>query len=41
LLCDSTQQEITVFSKDLKRAADSANVGADSNFDLYDFVQIE
>ncbi|KAF1834453.1 transcription elongation factor Spt5 [Decorospora gaudefroyi] len=41
LLCDSTQQEITVFSKDLKRAADSADVGADSNFDLYDFVQID
>jgi transcription elongation factor SPT5 len=41
LLSDSTQQEITVFSKDLKRAADSATVGADSNFDLYDLVQIE
>lgn len=41
LLCDSTQTEITVFSKDLKRAADSANLGADSNFDLYDLVQIE
>lgn len=41
LLCDSTQAEITVFSKDLKRAADSANLGADSNFDLYDLVQIE
>jgi transcription elongation factor SPT5 len=41
LLCDSTQQEITVFSKDLKRAADSATVGAESNFDLYDLVQIE
>jgi transcription elongation factor SPT5 len=41
LLSDSTQTEITVFSKDLKRAADSATVGADSNFDLYDLVQIE
>jgi transcription elongation factor SPT5 len=41
LLSDSTQAEITVFSKDLKRAADSATVGADSNFDLYDLVQIE
>lgn len=41
LLCDSTQEEITVFSKDLKRAADSATLGADSNFDLYDLVQIE
>jgi transcription elongation factor SPT5 len=41
LLCDSTQEEITVFSKDLKRAADSATVGAESNFDLYDVVQIE
>lgn len=41
LLCDSTQQEITVFSKDLKRAADSANLGADSEYELYDLVQIE
>jgi transcription elongation factor SPT5 len=41
LLSDSTQAEITVFSKDLKRAADSATVGLDSNFDLYDLVQIE
>jgi transcription elongation factor SPT5 len=41
LLSDSTQAEITVFSKDLKRAADSATVGADSSFDLYDLVQIE
>lgn len=41
LLCDSTQQEITVFSKDLKRAADSATVGADASFELYDLVQIE
>jgi transcription elongation factor SPT5 len=41
LLCDSTQQEITVFSKDLKRAADSATLGGDSNFELYDLVQIE
>ena len=41
LLSDSTQTEITVFSKDLKRAADSAMLGADSNFDLYDLIQIE
>lgn len=41
LLCDSTQAEITVFSKDLKRAADSANIGNDSNFELYDLVQID
>lgn len=41
LLCDSTQEEITVFSKDLKRAADSATLGQDSAFDLYDLVQIE
>jgi transcription elongation factor SPT5 len=41
LLCDSTQVEITVFSKDLKRAADSANLGVDSEFDLYDLVNIE
>ncbi|KAF2021777.1 transcription elongation factor Spt5 [Aaosphaeria arxii CBS 175.79] len=41
LLCDSTQTEITVFSKDLKRAADSATLGTDSNFELYDLVQID
>jgi len=41
LLCDSTQAEITVFSKDLKRAADSATVGNDSDYQLYDVVQIE
>jgi transcription elongation factor SPT5 len=41
LLCDSTQMEITVFSRDLKRAADSANLGQDSDFELYDLVQIE
>lgn len=41
LLSDSTQQEITVFSKDLKRAADSATVGNDSDYDLYDLVQLD
>lgn len=41
LLCDSTQTEITVFSKDLKRAADSATIGPNSQFDLFDLVQIE
>ncbi|KAF2709611.1 hypothetical protein K504DRAFT_406959 [Pleomassaria siparia CBS 279.74] len=41
LLCDSTQSEITVFSKDLKRAADSATLGNDSDFELYDLVQID
>lgn len=41
LLCDSTQTEITVFSKDLKRAADAATLGNDSDFELYDIVQIE
>lgn len=41
LLTDSNQQEITVFSKDLKRAADSGTVGDDSNFDLYDLVQLD
>lgn len=41
LLCDSTQVEITVFSKDLKRAADSATLGDDSKYNLYDLVQIE
>jgi transcription elongation factor SPT5 len=40
-LSDSTQTEITVFSKDLKRAADSATVGGDSDYELYDLVQIE
>jgi transcription elongation factor SPT5 len=41
LLSDSTQTEITVFSKDLKLAADSATLGGDSEFELYDLVQIE
>ncbi|KAF2867827.1 transcription initiation protein-like protein spt5 [Massariosphaeria phaeospora] len=41
LLCDSTQVEITVFSKDLKRAADSAMLGNDSDFELYDLIQID
>ncbi|CAI6336842.1 unnamed protein product [Periconia digitata] len=41
LLCDSTQVEITVFSKDLKRAADSATLGDDSKYNLYDLVQID
>ncbi|KAF2192252.1 transcription initiation protein-like protein spt5 [Zopfia rhizophila CBS 207.26] len=41
LLCDSTQQEITVFSRDLKRAADSATVGNDSDFNLYDLVNVD
>ena len=41
LLCDSTQTEITVFSKDLKRAADAATIGNDSEYELYDIVQIE
>ncbi|ORY19702.1 hypothetical protein BCR34DRAFT_595165 [Clohesyomyces aquaticus] len=41
LLCDSTQQEITVFSRDLKRAADSATLGNDSDFELNDLCQID
>ncbi|KAF2007384.1 hypothetical protein P154DRAFT_550441 [Amniculicola lignicola CBS 123094] len=41
LLCDSTQEEITVFSKDLKRAVDAATLGSDSPWDLMDFVQID
>ncbi|KAF2501040.1 transcription elongation factor Spt5 [Lophium mytilinum] len=41
LLSDSTQQEITVFSKDLKRAADSAQLGNDSDFQLSDLVQLD
>ncbi|KAF2265294.1 transcription elongation factor Spt5 [Lojkania enalia] len=41
LLCDSTQTEIIVFSRDLKRAADSATLGNDSEYELYDLVQID
>jgi transcription elongation factor SPT5 len=41
LLSDSTQQEITVFSRDLKRAADSAQLGNDSDWQLNDLVQLE
>ncbi|KAF2643161.1 transcription elongation factor Spt5 [Massarina eburnea CBS 473.64] len=41
LLCDSTQTEIVVFSKDLKRAADSATLGDESKYNIYDMVQID
>ena len=41
LLSDSNNQEITVFSKDLRAATDSAIAGAGSKYDLYDLVQLE
>ena len=41
ILSDSTNQEITVFGKDLRAATESSAVLADSKYDLYDLVQLE
>ena len=41
LLSDANNQEITVFSKDLRAAADSAITHSASKFDLHDLVQLE
>lgn len=41
LLSDSTNQEITVFSKDLRAATDAGTAGSDSKYDLYDLVQLD
>ena len=41
LLSDSNNQEITVFSRDLRAATDSGNVAGGGKFDLYDLVQLE
>ncbi|KAF1810464.1 transcription elongation factor Spt5 [Eremomyces bilateralis CBS 781.70] len=41
LLTDSNSQEITVFSKDLRKAADSGVSTVSSKYDLYDLVQLD
>ena len=41
ILCDSNNQEITVFSKDVRAATDSGIVAGGSKFDIYDLVQLE
>ncbi|KAF2735167.1 transcription elongation factor Spt5 [Polyplosphaeria fusca] len=41
VLSDATQTEFTVFSRDLKLAADSATLGPESQFELFDMVQID
>lgn len=41
LLSDATNQEITVFSRDLRAATDSGIVTGGSKYDLYDLVQLE
>ncbi|KAF2402756.1 transcription elongation factor Spt5 [Trichodelitschia bisporula] len=41
LVTDSNNQEITVFSKDLREASDSAGPITMSKYDLYDLVQLD
>lgn len=41
LLTDSNQQEITVFSKDLREASDSGGVVGKGMYDLFDLVQLD
>ncbi len=41
ILTDSNQQEITVFSKDLREATDAGGNVAGSKFDLFDLVQLD
>lgn len=41
ILTDSNQQEITVFSKDLREATDSGGVVGASKYDLFDLVQLD
>lgn len=41
LLSDSNNQELTVFSKDLRAATDSGPAGAGSKYELYELVQLE
>ncbi|KAJ9627144.1 transcription elongation factor spt5 [Taxawa tesnikishii (nom. ined.)] len=41
ILTDATQQEITVFSKDLREASDSGGVVGASKYDLHDLVQLD
>nr|POE77741.1 transcription elongation factor spt5 [Quercus suber] len=41
ILTDSNQQEITVFSKDLREATDSGGAAGDSKYHLFDLVQLD
>ena len=41
LLTDSNNQEITVFSKDLREATDAGGPTGTSKYDLYDLVQLD
>ncbi|KAF2172437.1 hypothetical protein M409DRAFT_63124 [Zasmidium cellare ATCC 36951] len=41
ILTDSNQQEISVFSKDLREATDSGGVVGASKYDLFDLVQLD
>jgi transcription elongation factor SPT5 len=41
LLTDSNNQEITVFSKDLREASDPSGAQAVSKYDLYELVQLD
>ncbi|KAI9791909.1 MAG: transcription elongation factor spt5 [Candelina submexicana] len=41
LLSDAGDQEITVFSKDLREASDSGVAGGVGNYDVYDLVQLD
>lgn len=41
ILTDSTQEEITVFAKDLREATDSGGVVGASKYDLFDLVQLD
>ncbi|KAI9690513.1 MAG: transcription elongation factor spt5 [Bathelium mastoideum] len=41
LLTDSNNQEITVFSKDLREATDAGGTVGSSKYDLYDLVQLD
>ncbi|KAF4311437.1 hypothetical protein GTA08_BOTSDO12934 [Botryosphaeria dothidea] len=41
LLTDSTNQEVTVFSRDLRVASDSGGMQGASKYDLFDLVQLD
>jgi transcription elongation factor SPT5 len=41
ILTDSTQQEISLFAKDLREATDSGGVVGASKYDLFDLVQLD
>ena len=41
ILSDQAMQEITVFSKDLRKAVEAGGVGSVGQYDLFDLVQLE